>query len=172
MLTSAINTLLGRTLLGSYPGTVKLTRGDGSLDVEFDDLSLRGRGIGGVRPGYGLAETSADVAEGTRCLVEFEGGDPAEPVVAAFSYAADKAVLRIGADARSVARDGDVVLGVIDAGTMLAGIIGPPSPAVAAVIAAGAGSVQTLPPLTPLALTGVAVEFEGRITVPRTSICA
>lgn len=172
MLTSAINALLGRTLLGSYPGTVRATKPDGTLDVEFDDLAMRGRGIPTVRVGYGIAETGADVSDGTRVLVEFETGDPSLPVVASFEYVKDKAALRIGESPRSVARDGDVVLGVVDASTVLAGMIGPPSPAVAAVIAAGSGTVQTLPPLLPFVLTGVAVEFEGRITVPRTSVCA
>ena len=172
MLTSVINALLKRTLLGAYPGTVRATKPDGSLDVEFDDLALRGRGIPGVRVGYGIAETAADVQDGTRVLVEFAEGDPSQPVVAAFSYSADKATVKIGTDPRAVARDGDVVRGVIDSTTVLAGMIGPPSPKVAAVIAAGSGSVLTLPPLTPIALTGASVEFEGRITVPRTKVCA
>lgn len=172
MLTSVINALFGRTLLGAYPGTVRATKPDGSLDVEFDDLDLRGRGIPGVRVGYGIAETTADVQDGTRVLVEFAEGDPSQPVVAAFSYAVDKATVKIGTDPRAVARDGDVVTGVIDAASTLAGMIGPPSPKVAAVIAAGSGTVTTLPPLTPIVLTGVSTKFEGRITVPRTTVCA
>jgi hypothetical protein len=175
MIHDVFSLLLGLTLPGAYPGTVRLQHADGTVDVEFDDPAMQARGIGAIPVKHGTPETQVQLSDGQRVLVQFRAGNPKEPFVAAYEYGKDRAAYRFGVDPRPLARHGDLVEGRVDPGSLVSGIVGPPSPAVAAAIAAGAGSVLTLPPLTPFTLqlnTPFGVRFTGAINVPSRSITA
>lgn len=151
--------LAGLVYLGSYPGTVRLVREDGSVDVELDDAVLRGRGLSALTVLEGVAGASYRVTVGTRCLVGFDGGDTSKPSVRAWSYLHDSAIVTLGdrEGASRVARDGDVCELSIGAAQPLVGYVLPPSEYVANVILETGAS--TLPP-------GTWIELNSLPTVP------
>ena len=65
-----------------FPARVVHQEGDGTLHLQPDSDDLPG--LTGVPIRYGLPGTTAKVPQGTRCLVEFEHGDPTSPIVTGF----------------------------------------------------------------------------------------
>lgn len=86
-LLSKFRLLVGRKLdyLASYPGQIVAVNGDGTVDVRPDDERIRGFGLARLPIRRGLPGwTTVTPAEGDRCRIRFDGGDPKRPYVADF----------------------------------------------------------------------------------------
>lgn len=62
-----------------YSAVVVQQNSDKSLDIQPDDTRLPG--LQGIPIDYGVPGISADVNAGSRCLLQFVGGDPSKPRV-------------------------------------------------------------------------------------------
>ncbi len=87
-----------------YPARVVQQDADGTLHLRPDSAILPG--LTGVPIRYGVPGVTARVPPGTRCIVEFENGDPQTPVVTGFEPGA---LLELSLDggSRRVAREAD-----------------------------------------------------------------
>jgi len=65
-----------------YPCSVATQAADGTLDLIPDDARIKGTGLSGIKPRYGLPGFTAVVPAGTRVLLGFEAADPKRPYAA------------------------------------------------------------------------------------------
>lgn len=134
-----------------WQATVVSQNADGSVDLNLDDP--RFGGMQGVPIWTGLPIASLRVLAGTRCVVQWAGGDPMKPMVTGFPYATSPQSTELGGDAQvdgKLTVQGAAVIGpsgvtllsglfpVAKEGSPLAGTAGPY--ALAGTVAIGGGS--------------------------------
>ena len=71
--------------LAAYQCKVVTQNGDGTLELQPDDVRLPGYSKVPIR--YGVPGVSATVAAGARVLLEFAGGDPQKPIATVWESA-------------------------------------------------------------------------------------
>lgn len=84
-----------------YSARVSEQHEDGTVQVVPEDATIAGAGLDKVRIRLGVPG-SVLVPKGTRCLLEFEAGDPSRPLVTGFGAGA-VAELRLGAGSEALA---------------------------------------------------------------------
>jgi hypothetical protein len=93
---------------GVYEASIQGQADDDTVDVLPDDPKLRGDGLQRVPIRHGLPGVTVRVAEGSRCLLGFENGDPSKPYVSLWA-AGSVTEIRFGGGTIGVARVGDPV---------------------------------------------------------------
>jgi len=75
------NDILGPRMdyLGEFPSKVVSQNGDGTIELQPDDVRLPGYSNVPIR--YGVPGLIATVSAGARCLLAFAGADPQKPIV-------------------------------------------------------------------------------------------
>jgi hypothetical protein len=91
-----------------YPARVSRQHADGTLELVPDDAVMRGSGLDRVPIRYPAPGMSLKVTPGSRCIFEFEGGDPSRPIVTAWSTGAI-VELKVVPNGLPAARQGDLV---------------------------------------------------------------
>jgi hypothetical protein len=109
---SALNRFLGHirrriNYSRPYPARVSRQHADGTLELVPDDAIMRGSGLDRVPIRYPAPGMSLKVTPGSRCIFEFEGGDPARPIVTAWSTGAITE-LKVVPNGLPAARQGDM----------------------------------------------------------------
>src|SRR5690606_7995104 len=72
----------------AYPCRVSAQNADLTLQLVPDDPVMKGSGLDRVPIRYPAPGMELKVSSGARCMLEFEGGDPARPVVTAWDSGA------------------------------------------------------------------------------------
>lgn len=90
-LATIIEAMVGRRLLYSYHwvGTVASQNSDGSLEIVLDDSRVSGTGHDNIVVRHGMPGVMAEIEEGQRVVLVFEGGDPDKPFVIAYDRGPD-----------------------------------------------------------------------------------
>ncbi len=108
ILSRLVESIVGRRIdyAQSYPCSVVKQSGD-LLDVVPDNPKIKGDGLTKLPIRHGVPGMRVEVTKGARCRVRFDNGNPSEPYVALWDFAAgDVTLIEIGQNADYVALAG------------------------------------------------------------------
>jgi hypothetical protein len=94
--------------LGQYPAEIQSQHDDFTVDLLPDNPALRGNGLSRVNIRHGIPGVQVRVLAGSRCLLGFEGGDPAKPYVSLWDATSVEKLIFNGGT-KGIARVGDLV---------------------------------------------------------------
>lgn len=137
----------------TWSSTIERDNGDGTADVLPDSPLMRGLGLQRVPLPTIDPTTEIAPAQGCRCLLGFLEGDPRQPVIVAWEFAAGSATVRLDGGTAGLARKGDLVDVMLSSQSPVQGIVN--------------GS-YTIPGSPPTVVPIVNGQFSGYATIAQT----